>query len=295
MNKKIIGIIIAVIIVFVTVFSTISFSSKKTVSSNSKREITISKEVSIKYAFADVDFDQMIQEVDSKDEDTKADYVFIKFTGAIVPKKVEKSILGIENYKLDGKPIPTGSEILVDSKNGNSLLIIKLPNGTFKNKNNGHTLEIAKDININGETKITGDFKFSLPYSKKQAPVKDEKKESTKNNTSQNNKPVKENTSPTKATKNDVKNNPKDTAKDTTIADKNIPKYTIELGKGIPLTTIVLVRLDTKDVEKFKVSVDGVDLKIRTDSKKRKVFIGSIKKDYSLDEVENLLNISKVK
>src|SRR3712207_8642166 len=97
-QKKIIGIIIAIIVVCVGAFTTISsLKNKKNKGKealNQSQQIKqIPKEVSVRYAFADVDFDQIIQDIDTKDDDSKADYIFVRFSGAVVPKKVKNSVM----------------------------------------------------------------------------------------------------------------------------------------------------------------------------------------------------------
>ncbi|OOV55031.1 hypothetical protein B1A67_09320, partial [Clostridium botulinum D/C] len=171
-QKQIIGIIIAGIVVIVGTFTIISSLKNK---KNKEKEALnqnqavkqIPKEVSVRYAFADVDFDQIIQDVDTKDDDLKADYIFIRFSGAVIPKKVKNSVMDPQNYKLNGKSLPKQSEIFIDKQLGYTQLVIKLPNKILKEKNVGHTLEINKDVNINDTTKITGELKLNLPYSTK--------------------------------------------------------------------------------------------------------------------------------
>lgn len=297
-NKKIIGIVIAIIVIVgsIGLFKGKNNKVKKVSNENQqqKQKIDIPKEVSIRYAFADIDFDKIIQENDSKDDSTKADYIFIRFTGSIVPKTVKNSIMDIKNYKLDGKVIPNNSKVLIDKQVGETQLVIQLPNKTLKGKNAGHTLEINKDININDITKINGELKFDLPYSKKSnntSIAKGEGKVSPKDSNS-NNKNDKSNVNKQNTDSNKSGDNKKSS---TNKNDSQIPKYTMELGKGIPFTTIILVRLDVADVTQYQVTVAGEKLDIKTDGKGKKVFIKGIKKDYSYDEVQERIKIEKIK
>ncbi|AYF53416.1 hypothetical protein FDJ70_06465 [Clostridium botulinum] len=293
-QKKIIGIIIAIIVVCVGAFTTISLlknkKNKGKEALNQSQQIKqIPKEVSVRYAFADVDFDQIIQDIDTKDDDSKADYIFVRFSGAVVPKKVKNSVMDINNYKLDGKNLPKESKIFIDKQLGNTQLVIELPNKTLKEKNAGHILEINKDININDTTKITGELKLNLPYSTKTTvgSVKDS------NNTKASNESKKSSDSKNIVNKNGTKEEAK--TKETKVENKDMPKYSVEIGKGIPFTTIVLVKMEVKDPSQYNVFVDNEKLNLRTNKAGKKVFVKAIKKDYSYDDVKQRVKIKKIK
>ncbi|KOA20595.1 hypothetical protein CLHOM_07370 [Clostridium homopropionicum DSM 5847] len=225
------------------------------------------KDLRVLWAFADIDRDFLIQKKDTSDGDTTADYIFIKFSNEILTDKSENSATLALNYTFDGKPLPKGTEVLADIQGyDNSGIIdkltIKLPNGYLKGVNAPHTLDISSKIKSKYGKAITGDLKLQLSYSKS---------ESITNGT--------------------IKEDPKKT----TSKSEDIPKYTVEVGKSLPYSTLVLVQLDTKTPENYKVSIDGTSLPLKSKSTGEKVFIDVIDKDYAEDEVNKLIKIEKVK
>ena len=225
------------------------------------------KELRVLWAFADIDRDFLIQKKDTSDGDTTADYIFIKFSNEVLTDKSENSATLIGSYTFDGKPLPKGSEVVADIQGyDNSGLVdkltIKLPNGYLKGVNAPHSLDISSKIKSKYGKVMTGDLKLQLSYSKS---------ESITNGTI------------------------KDNSKNTTGKSEDIPKYTIEVGKSLPYSTLVLVQLDTKTPEKYKVSIAGISLPLKEKSTGEKVFIDVVDKDYAEDEVNKLIKIEKVK
>ncbi|NMB09872.1 MAG: hypothetical protein GX982_04185 [Tissierellia bacterium] len=273
--KKKLALLLAIVMAGGIVFSTqfVGKKGSKSVVADTKKEEKKNVKFSVRYAFADVDMDQIIQEKDPKDDDQNADYLFVKFTSPLDRRKKDSNLGNIKNFKLDNKELPKGTEMLMND-DIKDMLIIKLPQGYLKGQNSGHVLEISKDL-VNGENKITGDLKLNLPYSE---PIKSDNKKSESSKTSSNDN-------------NDKSNN--SSADNKTNNTDVLPKYTVEVGKGIPFTTVVLVKLQTPKVEEYKVSIDNVELKIKENAKKEKVFVGSVKKDYSYDEVMSKLKIEK--
>lgn len=236
---------------------------------DSQQQIKIdpNKELRVLWAFADVDRDFLIQKEDTSDGDTTADYIFIKFSNEILTDKSENSATLASNYTFDGKALPKGAEVLADIQGyDNSGLVdkltIKLPNGYLKGVNAPHTVDISSKIKSKYGKAIIGDLKLQLSYSKS---------ESISNGT--------------------IKN----TTKNTTVKSEDIPKYTVEVGKSLPYSTLVLVQLDTKTPENYKVSIDGISLPLKAKSTGEKVFIDVVDKDYAEDEVNKLIKIEKIK
>ncbi|KYH28010.1 MULTISPECIES: hypothetical protein [Clostridium] len=227
------------------------------------------KEFRVLWAFADIDKDFMIQAKDSSDGDTSADYIFMKFTDEVLDDKSASSALQVSNYKLDGQPLPKGTVITPEIKGYDDStlkdkLTIKLPNGYLKGVNAPHTLEISNNIKSKRGKAISGDLKLSLSYSKSEAKAQAEA--NGKNGTANN-----------------------------ATANKGMPKYTVEIGKNLPYSTLVAVYLDTKTPENYKVSVGSDVLELRQKKTGEKVFINVINKDYTQDEVNSLIKIEKVK
>lgn len=222
------------------------------------------KELRVLWAFADIDRDFMIQSKDPSDGDKSADYIFVKFSNEILDDKSKNSTTLVENYKLDGQPLPKGTVILPEIKGYDAEILkdkitIKLPNGYLKGVNAPHTLELSKEIKSKYGKNITGDLKLTLSYSKSESVVEKE----DKNNT---NKQI-----------------------------EGMPKYSVEIGKSLPYSTLVVVSLDTKTPEKYKVSVGGHVLPLKSKKTGEKVFIDVIEKDYAEDEAKNLIKIEEVK
>lgn len=253
--KKKISIILAVIFIIATFSSAIIMfnGNKKDSKVNSKESKKNNVEFYVRYAYADIDMDQIIQDVDKKDDDSSGDYIFIRFSSEVIQSSDKTSPGNLNNYKFDGQPLPKGSEMLI-RKEMPQLLIVKMPQGTLKNKNSGHTIEVSKNIS-NGKNKITGETKLLLPYSES---VKDKAK-------NDQNKDV-----------------------------YNGPKYKVEVGKAIPYNTLVIVRIQEERPEDYKVSIDNVTLEIKETNEKEKVHIGNINKDYSYGEVLQKIKVEKI-
>ncbi|WP_282804188.1 hypothetical protein [Clostridium tetani] len=270
--KKKISIILAIIFILVTFSSAFVMfkGNRKDSKVNSRESKQSNVDFYVKYAYADIDMDQIIQDVDKKDDDTSADYIFIRFSAEVIQNNDETSIGNPNNYKLNGQPLPKGSESFI-RKEMPQLLIFKIPQGTLKNKNSGHTIEISKNV-LNGKNKIIGETKLLLPYSE---PIKDEGQNKKDDNKEKNNK------------EQDVKNGQNKNV-------SNVPKYKVEVGKGIPYNTLVLVKIQEGKAEDYKVSIDNVGLEIKETNEKQKVHVGYVKKDYSYSEVLQKVKVEKI-
>lgn len=269
--KKKISIILAGMFILVTFSSTLVMlkGNKKNATVNSKEnlESNVNEDFYVKYAYADIDMDQIIQDVDKKDDDTSADYIFIRFSTKVIQSNNATSVGNPNNYKLDGKSLPKESETFI-RKEIPQLLIVKIPQGTLKNKNSGHTIEINDNI-TNGKNKIMGETKLLLPYSKS-VKIEGQNKKNVNKEKGKNDKNI--------GSKN----------------ESNIPKYKVEVGKGIPYNTLVLVKIQEGKAEEYKVSIDNVNLEIKETNEKEKVHVGYVKKDYGYDEVLRYLKIEKI-
>ena len=234
------------------------------------------KEFRVHWAYADIDKDFMIQSKDEKDEDTTADYIFIKFTNEILADKSINSATNKANYKLNGQTLPEKSEVTLritglDTTELIDSVTIKLPDGYLKGVNAPHTLELAKELKDKYGKAIVGDLKLQLSYSKSDSI------EGKNNNGSTDNKGNKNNeTSPNSQ-------------------NKDMPKYTVEIGKGLPYATLVMVTLDTKTPENYSVNIGEYKLTLDTKQDGTKVFIEVLDDIYQQDEVERLIEIKKIK
>lgn len=293
MKKKVI--VTAVLIVCVLCLGLFAFNKNKQQKDTASATNGTSSQFRVKSAFADIDTDMTIEDTDSKDDDANADYVFVTFTSAVSDNKKADSTnpFNIKSYKLDGKDLPDKSRI-VQEKDYNYKVIIILPNGYLKGINANHSLEISKDLKNKSGLNISGDLTLKLPYSKSG--------DNTGNKTtSTNNKNASNSTKPSNSSSSSSNSStiPKTvTAEEKAAIAKNnesMPKYTVELVKTIPMTTIVLVYLDTTTPENYKVSVAGVNLQLKVNKNKqdKKVFINSIDQEYELDEVKQLVKIEK--
>lgn len=281
MKKK--SVRLAIILSFICIIAIIAFSIYRNKSSYISSEANNSNiGFKLKSAFADIDYDMVIQDQDPKDDDSKADYLFISFTGEIINAKKNSSSnpYNLQNYKLDNKSLPKEASIF--SKNSTSI-IIKLPNGYLNNSNINHSLEISKDLRDKNGQVISGDLNIKLPHSNSHLDETIGKK------TLNDNKNSNETSSDDKNSSNNTTNSNSQSSNSNTA----IPRYTIELGKGLPYTTIVLVKLDTERPEDYKVTVDGVQLELDKNSKDETVFVNAIKKDYELDQIKKLIKIEK--
>lgn len=291
MKKKVI--VTAVLIVCVLCLGLFAFNKNKQKNTASSTNST-SSQFRVKSAFADIDTDMVIQDKDPKDDDPYGDYVFVTFTTAVADtKKADSSNpFNVKNYKLDGKALPDKSRI-VQEKDYNYKITIILPNGYLKGVNANHSLEISKDLKSKNTLTISGDLNLKLPYSKSE--------DTTTNGTvSTDTKNSSSTTKSSNSTKNSSNaNNPKTVTAEEKAAiaknNENMPKYTVELVKTIPMATIVMVYLDTTTPENYKVSVAGVNLqlKVNKNNGNKKVFINSVDKEMELDEVKQLVKIEK--
>ncbi|WP_312109647.1 invasin domain 3-containing protein [Brevibacillus reuszeri] len=123
------------------------------------------------WAFADVDTDLIVEDVDAADADVNHDYIFVTFSSAISTTGDFKNVLKTSNYTIDGKDLPIGSQIVADIPGYtdatpdvvDSITII-LPQGTLNGKNAPHVLNISKYLENKKGTKISGDLQLKLAY-----------------------------------------------------------------------------------------------------------------------------------
>ncbi|NMM65065.1 hypothetical protein HBE96_21000 [Clostridium sp. P21] len=289
MKKKVI--LIVVLVVCVLCIGLFAFNKSKQQKSTTSSMNGTNSQFRVKAAFADIDTDMIIQDADLKDDDPNADYVFITFTNAVSDTKKSDSTnpFNIKNYKLDGKNLPDKSKV-VQEKDYNYKVTIVLPNGYLKGANSNHSLEISKDLKSKNGLNITGDLSLKLPYSKSE--------DSTSTKTESKNTKDTSNSTKSSNSSNGSSNSAKPVTSEEKAAiaknNENMPKYTVEIMKTIPMTTIILVKLDTPTPENYKVSITGVNLQIKTNKEGKKVFVNSVDKEYELDEVKQLIKIEKV-
>lgn len=282
-NKIIAGILAVSCVVLAGYFTFNKNNTTKT--SNKAVQQTTEGDFKVKAAFADVDLDMVIQDKDPKDEDTSGDYLFVTFTCNVGDNKKndDSNPLNVKAYKLDGNALPQNTKITAkDSKN----IVIKLPDGTLKGVNAPHSLEISKNLLDMQGKKVQADLSLKLPYSSSDLSSGNNTKGSSASGSNTNT-----NSNSTSGNK-DGKNTSQSSSDN---ANADMPKYEIELGKAIPYNTVILVKLDTKEPQNYKVTVDGTELAMKKNSKGETVFINAIKKEYELDQVKKLMKIEKVK
>jgi hypothetical protein len=291
MNKKIIALVIFLICAVALGF--FAFNKNKQQKNTNITNNGTSSQFRVKSAFADIDADMMIQDKDPKDDDTNADYVFITFTSTVSDTKKSDSSnpFNIKNYKLDGKDLPDKSKIILD-KNYDYKVIIVLPDGYLKGINSNHSLEISKGLKNKNGLNISEDLNLKLPFSKSEDGTVNK---TASNDTKNASNTTKSSNSSNNSSSSTTTNKPITADEKAAIAknNENMPKYTVEILKTIPQATIVLVNLDTSTPEKYKVSITGVKLDLKTNKEGKKVFINSVDKEYELDEVKQLIKIEK--
>ncbi len=288
MKKKILAIVIVLICVVSAIYYNVSHKNKSSDTINTNK---IAAEFKVKSAFADVDRDMVIQDKDPKDDDTSADYIFIKFTNQVADNKKndDSNPVSLKNYTLDNSSLPSGTKIYVE--NGNQV-VIKLKDGYLKGVNSPHSLAISKNLLNKEGTKIKGNLNLKLPYSNSSS---DNSTNGSSANSENTNNAGNTNNSSNNSTSKGSSSQSNSSSSGSNNANSNLPKYTIELAKGLPGATVVLVRLDTPNPENYKVSIEGTQLDLKTDKDGKKVFIKGIKKVYELDQVQKLIKIENAK
>lgn len=121
------------------------------------------------WAFADVDKNWKVEDVDStdddgavngiqngavmaEDDDADYDYVVVKFNKTIATSGDFKNVTKTSNYTFNGQPLPTGTQILANIEGYDDLdstidsITIRLPQGTLQGKNAPHNLNISRNI-----------------------------------------------------------------------------------------------------------------------------------------------------
>ncbi|MFF2533941.1 Ig-like domain-containing protein, partial [Brevibacillus sp. NPDC058079] len=124
----------------------------------------------VEWAFADVDHDLVVEDVDATDNDQDNDYIFVKFTSAFAVTGDFKNALKQSNYTIDNRQLPIGSQIIANIEGYNDgteavdSLTIQLPNGWLGDKNAPHVLNVSKYLEGTTGTKISGDLDLKLAY-----------------------------------------------------------------------------------------------------------------------------------
>jgi hypothetical protein len=287
MKKKILAIVIVLICAVSAIYYNISHKDKSSDTVNTTKPAT---EFKVKSAFADIDRDMIIQDKDPKDDDTSGDYIFIKFTNEVTDNKKndDSNPVSLKSYSFDNISLPAGTKIYVENRNQ---ITIKLKDGYLKGVNSPHSLVISKNLVDKHETQIKGNLNLNLPYSNS---VSDSSNSSSANKNGNANN-ASNNSSNSNTNKNSSASNNTSSSGTLSTGDSSLPKYKAELGKGLPYTTIVLIRLDTPNPENYKVSIEGTQLDLKTDSSGKKAFVKAIKKVYELDQIQKLIKIEKVK
>jgi hypothetical protein len=295
MKKKILAAVIIIICIISAVFYSIH---RRNEISNAALHNNVNNKINTQFkllsAFADVDLDMVIQDKDPKDDDTSGDYILLKFTNEVSDNKKDNDSnpVYLKSYTFDNKSLPNNTKIYIRNKYE---VIIKLKNGYLNGINAPHELVISKNLLDKSGDKIKGSLNLKLPYSDSSAvSSKVDYKNSTNSSSSQNDTKTGTDSSNSNNKSNTDKSVDESKTSTTNVTNKNTPKYTIELGKGLPYATVVMVKLDTSTPQNYKVSVDGNQLELKTDNKGEKVFIKGIKKIYELDQVKKLIKIEKI-
>lgn len=256
MNKKIIAGIVAVICIISAGYFALNKNNTKKASDKVTQQ-TVKTDFKIKSAFADIDQDMIIQDKDPKDDYTSADFIFLSVTSDVVDNKKDddSNPFNVKSYKLDGNALPKNSK--VTAKSSKEIIII-LPDGALKGINSPHSLEVSKNLLDKNGKKIQGDLSLKLPFSNSDSSSTDGNNNTTGGGSTVGNSKNEGNTSK------DAKNK---TESSTGQSNANMPKYTVELGKAIPQATVVLVRLDTKEPQNYKVTLEGNQLEHKKNAK----------------------------
>lgn len=125
----------------------------------------------IEFAYADVDEDMVVEDVDDIDNETAKDFIYIKFTRPISISGDFKNVLKTSNYTLDGAELPSGSQIIADITyydfydDVTDSITIVLPQGTLEGKNAPHDINIAQTIeSVSGQPLGINGGEIILPY-----------------------------------------------------------------------------------------------------------------------------------
>lgn len=288
MRKKILAIIIIIVICIAAVTYYVMYNKNK--NSNTMNNNKSASEFKVRSAFADVDLDMTIQDKDIKDDDTSGDYIFINFTNEMADNKKndDSNPVCLKSYTFDNNSLSSDTKIYIKDKRQ---IIIKLKDGTLKGLNAPHLITISKNLLDEQGNKIKGQVALKLPYSNS----------ITDNSSSDSGNKGNDNSSSGSGGSNNASGNNSDTNKESSNTDNStstqnadLPEYTVELGKAVPYTTIVMVKLNTANPENYKVSIEGNELQLRENSEGQKVFIAAIKKVYELDQAKQLIKIEKV-
>lgn len=287
MKKKILAAVLIIICAAAIIYYVMTNRNKTSHTLNNNKSVS---DFRIKSAFADVDLDMVVQDKDLKDEDTSADYIFINFTNEVTDNKKndDSNPVYLKSYTLNNSSLPSGTKIYIKDK---TQVIIKLKDGSLKGLNAPHSITISKKLLDKQGKKIKGDLNLKLPYSNDITDTSNSTSENKNNNSSSVNNS--NNKSSDTTDKSGSKNNTSSNT-DTLKQNSDLPKYTVELGKAIPYTTVIMVILDTPNPENYKINIEGIGLELKENSEGKKVFVGTVKKTYELEQVKKLIKIEKV-
>jgi len=107
---------------------------------------------------------------DENDDDPTADYVHVKFSKPVSVTGDEINALKTSNYTLDGRELPTGTQILADIEKYDSYdnvtdsVTIVLPDGYLRGVNEPHVLNVSKFLKSAAGDKISGELELKLAY-----------------------------------------------------------------------------------------------------------------------------------
>lgn len=136
-------------------------------------------DLAIEWAFADVDVDLVVEDIDLVESDFISsyhdglayDYVFVKFNQPVSTTGDYKNALKTSNYTLDGVSLPSGTSIVAniigydDFDNIVDSITIRLPQGYLEDKNNQHILNLSHSIeSVEGTALGARGGERSLPY-----------------------------------------------------------------------------------------------------------------------------------
>lgn len=286
MKKKIIA--AALLTALVVTTSACTMFKKDNASKSASSANTKQLEFEVKSAFADVDADMVIENKDSEDSDKKHDYIFVTFTSPIADTKKDDASnpINVRSYTFDNNSLPKGTEIAAGDVNQ---VVIKLPNEYLKGVNAPHSLKISKDLKDKNGQSIKGTLDIKLPYSFTASSASD--KQTTNNSSDKSG-----NTTNTQKDS-DKKNSSTNTnaADNKSASNEGMPKFSVKIINNIPQTTIVAVTLESTTPQNYKVSVAGTALEMKKNNKGEQVFVGSVDKEYSFDEVNKLIKVEKSK
>lgn len=124
------------------------------------------------YAFADVDTDKKVENLDASDGNGTYDFIYIKFSKPMNTNGLTTNALESSNYRLNGSPLPAGSQVLSNIAGYDDFdsvvdsVTIRMPQNTLGGTNNNHTLYVSENIQSTDGLSIgANSISQTLPYS----------------------------------------------------------------------------------------------------------------------------------